>query len=96
MTYGIVTAYSYSNLKLPDGGTKLKSKLEQIKSLLEAQKVNANNITDKVSGLSLNDKVDIRKETVLRSSQTEVYPANLLRAHPTDNHMVTNQLSHVS
>lgn len=96
MTYVIVTTYPYSNLKLPDGGAKLKAKLEQIKSLLEAQKVDANNITDKVSGLSLNEKPDIRKETVLRSNQTEVHPANLLRAHPTDNHMVTNQLSHVS
>jgi len=76
-----------SNLKLPDGGAKLKAKLEQIQSLLEAQQANESNITDKVSGLSLNEKPDIRKATVLRSSQAEVHPESLLRAHPTHGHM---------
>lgn len=90
ISVAIVTKYN-SNLKLPDGGAKLKAKLEQIKSLLEAQQASESNITDKVSGLSLNDKPDIRRATVLRSSQAEIHAENLLRAHPTQ-----SQSSHVS
>jgi hypothetical protein len=63
-----------SNLKLPDGGAKLKAKLEKIDQLLSQKNV----ITDKVP---LSDKIDIRKESLLRSSNTEVQPSNLLRAH---------------
>ncbi|CAO3636603.1 unnamed protein product [Mucor fragilis] len=89
------TMLNNPNLKLPDGGVKLKAKLEQIESLLKAQQTNQDNITDKVSGLSLNDKPDIRKATVLRSSQAEIHPENLLRAHPTQSHMATtSQPSH--
>ncbi|KAL9557348.1 hypothetical protein MBANPS3_001422 [Mucor bainieri] len=84
------TMLNNPNLKLPDGGAKLKAKLEQIKSLLEqVQQADESNISDKVSGLSLNEKPDIRKATVLRSSQAEVHPENLLRAHPTHSHMAT-------
>ncbi|KAL7316751.1 hypothetical protein PS15m_003201 [Mucor circinelloides] len=77
------TMLNNPNLKLPDGGAKLKAKLEQIKSLLEAQQASESNIADKVSGLSLDDKPDIRRATVLRSSQAEIHAENLLRAHPT-------------
>ncbi|KAF1797693.1 hypothetical protein V8B55DRAFT_1513965 [Mucor lusitanicus] len=88
------TMLNNPNLKLPDGGAKLKAKLEQIKSLLQAQQANEDNITDKVSGLSLNDKPDIRKATVLRSSQAEIHPENLLRAHPTQSsHAGTRMMS---
>ncbi|KAI9476577.1 MAG: hypothetical protein EXX96DRAFT_485149, partial [Benjaminiella poitrasii] len=70
-----------SNLKLPDGGAKLKMKLEQIKTLLN----NQNAIINKVSELSLDDKVNVRKETIERSNNvsTDVHPTNLLRVNLT-------------
>lgn len=61
-------------MKLPDGGSKLKTKLEQIEQLLSSS---THSITDKVSNLSLNNK----KESLLRSTNTNVQPSNLLRAH---------------
>ncbi|KAI8636548.1 hypothetical protein BD408DRAFT_454568 [Parasitella parasitica] len=83
------------NLKLPDGGAKLKAKLKQLEALLDAQQVNANVISDKVSELSLHEKPDVRKATVLRSNQTQVHSDNLLRAHPTsNNYKACSQVAH--
>lgn len=69
-------------LKLPDGGAKLKAKLEEISHMLN----NKDDITNKVSSMSLSDnKVDVRKETVLRSNKTsDTHQTNLLRAHDSD------------
>lgn len=77
--------YIYSTLKLPDGGAKLKAKLEQIKSLLETNnntenKDVTNGITGRVSEMSLNKKPDIRKETLLRSNEVNGQPSKLLRS----------------
>lgn len=74
----------YSALKLPDGGAKLKAKLDQINTILKNENTITNGITDKVSGLSLSDKINVRKETVLRSNRTVEQPSNLLRAHDSD------------
>ena len=64
-----------SNLKLPDGGAKLKAKLAELEVLMKQS------LTDKVSELSLNDhKVNIRQQTLERSKQTPM-STNLLRAH---------------
>jgi hypothetical protein len=72
---------SFSALKLPDGGAKLKAKLEQIETLLNS----TNDISDKVSDMSISDKLDIRKETVLRSNKPfDTHATNLLRAHDSD------------
>lgn len=80
-----MSARMSSALKLPDGGAKLKAKLEQISTILKNENTLTNSITNKVSGLSLSDKVNVRKETVLRSSnQTAGHSSNLLRAHDSD------------
>ncbi|KAG2231279.1 hypothetical protein BDF21DRAFT_466145 [Thamnidium elegans] len=72
-------------LKLPDGGAKLRHKLAQIQSIMNNENTIANGITEKVSGLSLNEKLDVRRETVLRSNNVqEVHAHNLLRAHDAD------------
>lgn len=71
----------FSTLKLPDGGAKLKLKLEQIKSLLDASEDNlTNRITDKVSEMSLSEKPNVRKETLLRSNNISDQPSKLLKA----------------
>lgn len=67
-------------MKLPDGGAKLKAKLQDIEALLYANN-SANSITERVSEMSLDEKHDIRTETVLRSNNMAVPPSNLLRAH---------------
>ncbi|CEP09940.1 hypothetical protein [Parasitella parasitica] len=77
------------NLKLPDGGRKLKIKLEQLKALLDAQQTNANAIIDSVSALSLYEKPSARKAIVLQSSQPHASSKNLLRAHPLSNNRNT-------
>jgi hypothetical protein len=77
-------------LRLPDGGAKLRAKLEEIKSILNSENTLTKGITDKVSGLSLNEKLDIRKETVIRSNNVqEVHAHNLLRAHDADEQHVS-------
>ncbi|KAI8372142.1 hypothetical protein BD560DRAFT_434438 [Blakeslea trispora] len=63
------------HLKLPDGGAKLKAKLAELEVLMKQS------LTDKVSGLSLNNhKVNVRQQTLERSNQTPM-STNLLRAH---------------
>lgn len=80
----------YSALHLPDGGAKLRAKLEQITAILNNEDTAANIITNKVSGLSLNEKMDIRKETIVRSNNVqEVHAHNLLRAHDADEQHVS-------
>ncbi|KAI7869837.1 uncharacterized protein EV154DRAFT_530428 [Mucor mucedo] len=72
-------------LHLPDGGAKLRAKIEQINAILNNENTATNSITNKVSGLSLNEKLDIRKETIVRSNQVQdVHAHNLLRAHDAD------------
>lgn len=74
-----------STLHLPDGGAKLRAKIEQINAILNNENTATNSITNKVSGLSLNEKLDIRKETIVRSNQVQdVHAHNLLRAHDAD------------
>ncbi|KAI7901340.1 uncharacterized protein BX663DRAFT_514161 [Cokeromyces recurvatus] len=71
-----------NSLKLPDGGAKLKAKLEQIKCLLDDQ----NAIANKVSELSLDDKINVRQETIDRSNNIspQVHSTKLLKAHSLD------------
>ncbi|CAO3656017.1 unnamed protein product [Mucor hiemalis] len=80
-------------LKLPDGGAKLKAKLDQINTILKNENTITNGITDKVSGLSLSDKINVRKETVLRSNRTVEQPSNLLRAHDSDHTRTVRMMS---
>lgn len=50
----------------------------------------ANGITEQVSGLSLNEKLDVRRETLLRSNKVEeAHAHNLLRAHDADEQHVS-------
>ncbi|KAI8350336.1 hypothetical protein EDC96DRAFT_297555 [Choanephora cucurbitarum] len=75
------------NLKLPDGGAKLKAKLAELEVLMKQS------LTDKVSELSLNDhKVNIRQQTLERSKQTPM-STNLLRAHSAKDARVAQMMS---
>lgn len=66
-------------IKLPDGGAKLKAKIEQIGKVLAKAK-NTANLTQKVSELSINDRPNSRKE-ILHYANNAKEAHTLLRPH---------------
>lgn len=69
-----------STIKLPDGGAKLKLKLEQIEKALEATE-NTSNLARRVSDMSIADRPNTRKEALLHANNYPTESHKLLRAH---------------
>ncbi|PHZ13262.1 uncharacterized protein RHIMIDRAFT_130931 [Rhizopus microsporus ATCC 52813] len=73
-----------SGIKLPDGGSKLKAKLEQIEEALK--NTENTSLSKRVSELSINDRPNTRKEVLIHanksaSSQENQQSHKLLRSH---------------
>ncbi|KAG1148298.1 hypothetical protein G6F37_005937 [Rhizopus arrhizus] len=69
-----------ATIKLPDGGAKLKLKLEQIEKALAATE-NTSNLTQRVSDMSIADRPNTRKEALLHANKYPTESHKLLRAH---------------
>ncbi|KAG1042941.1 hypothetical protein G6F43_011775 [Rhizopus delemar] len=67
-------------IKLPDGGAKLKLKLEQIEKALAATE-NTSNLARRVSDMSIADRPNTRKEALLHANNYPTESHKLLRAH---------------
>jgi hypothetical protein len=74
-------------MRLPDGGAKLKAKLQDIQTLLNASR-STNSITNKVSELSLDEQ-----PKVVYDNHTSVPPSNLLRAQHAEPERVSIRIS---